>query len=367
MMTKNGPDVSIAYFISPHGYGHAARAAAVMEFCHSLDRSLRFEVFTLVPEWFFRDSLNFPFGYHYVLTDIGMVQKTSIEEDPSSTLRRLDEFLPFDNALLDGLACEVTMQKCRLVICDISPLGIATAERAGIPSLLIENFTWDWIYQAYVKYEAGLSRHIAGMKEIFRSADYHIQTVPVCRPDRSAVLTRPVSRNLRRPADEIRRDLELPSGARVVMLTMGGMTWRFSCLERLKEEKDIYFVILGAADRIKRDANLILLPHRSGLFHPDLIGACDAVIGKAGYSTIAEAYHAAVPFGCIERERFPESGVLIHFVQNQMKGLVIGEKEFHDDLWVPRIHDLLAMPRLARPGINGGQQAAEVIHTLLGS
>jgi len=36
----------IACFISPHGYGHAARAAAVMEALHLLDPGKEFEIFT---------------------------------------------------------------------------------------------------------------------------------------------------------------------------------------------------------------------------------------------------------------------------------------------------------------------------------
>lgn len=364
-MVKSNPDCSIAWFITPHGYGHAARAAAVMGFCHGLDQSLRFHVFTLVPEWFFRDSLTFPFCYHSVLTDIGMVQKTPTVEDPCATLQRLDEFLPFRDRLLDSLAQEVSAQKCGLVVCDISPLGIAVAKRAGVPSLLIENFTWDWIYETYIKDEPRLRRHIDYMSHLFSSADHHIQTRPVCRRDTSVLLTGPVSRPSRSSAAEIRRELGIPVGAKVIVLTMGGMPWHFSRLERLKEDRDVYFIIPGAADGRRRDANLLLLPHRSGLFHPDLINACDAVIGKAGYSTIAEAYASGVPFGCIEREKFPESRVLASFVLNEMSGLVIGAEEFRLDLWWNRIRDLLEMPRLSGNVTNGGRQAAEVIRGLL--
>ena len=366
-MKKVSRKSSIAYFISPHGYGHAARAAAVMEFSHRLDKSLKFEIFTLVPQWFFTDSLEFSFGYHHVLTDIGMTQKTPTAEDPSSTAHRLDEFLPFEDALLNRLARKIASQGCRLVICDISPLGIEVAKKAGVPSLLIENFTWDWIYEAYVRYEPELRRHIAFMKQIFGGADHHIQTIPLCRRDTSAVLTAPVSRSLRRPPADIRQSLQLPPGKKVVMLTMGGMSWNFPSLERLKEEKHVYFIILGAVTRRKRDANIILLPHRSGLFHPDLINTCDAVIGKAGYSTVAEAFQAGVPFGCVEREIFPESKVLSSFVNNEMNGLVIGPERSLARHPVSITHDLLAMPRGTRHNINGGQEAAKTILGLLAS
>ena len=40
----------------------------------------------------------------------------------------------------------------RLVIADAPPLGCAAAAAAGIPSVVISNFTWDWIYAEYHEY-----------------------------------------------------------------------------------------------------------------------------------------------------------------------------------------------------------------------
>lgn len=85
----------IAYFISPHGLGHAARAAAVMDALCDLEPDIAFEIFTLVPEGFFIDSLPGVFQYHPVLTDVGLVQKTPLKADLPATLNRLNQFLPF--------------------------------------------------------------------------------------------------------------------------------------------------------------------------------------------------------------------------------------------------------------------------------
>src|SRR5574341_737251 len=114
-------DYQIAYFISAHGYGHAARAAAIMGAIHEF-ATTQFEIFTQVPQWFFQDSLACPFGYHPVSTDIGLVQKNSLVEDLPETLRRLAKFLPFDGTLVDELARQITRLHCQVVICDISPL-----------------------------------------------------------------------------------------------------------------------------------------------------------------------------------------------------------------------------------------------------
>jgi len=63
--------------------------------------------------------------------------------------RTLDAFLPFEERLLKELADKIRFADCHLVTSDISPLEIAAAKRAGIGSILVENFTWDWRYEAY--------------------------------------------------------------------------------------------------------------------------------------------------------------------------------------------------------------------------
>ena len=137
----------IAYFITPHGFGHAARSAAIMEAVSKIVPSISFHIFSTVPRWFFDDSLPCRFEYHEFLTDIGLIQKTPFSHDLKETIDALDQFIPFDSALISNTAGLLKQLACRMVICDISPLGIAIAVKAGLPSVLIENFTWDWIYE----------------------------------------------------------------------------------------------------------------------------------------------------------------------------------------------------------------------------
>ncbi len=151
---------------------------------------IHFEIFTLVPRWFFAESLTASFTYHQLLTDIGLAQESSLKEDVPQTLKRLRGFLPFDSALISALAQRIA--KCDLVVCDIAPLGIAVARQAGVPAVLIENFTWDWIYAGY--HDARFTPHIDYLRGVFRSADYHIQTEPVCARWRADLTTPPVSR-----------------------------------------------------------------------------------------------------------------------------------------------------------------------------
>ena len=363
-MTRNYK-YRIAYFISPHGYGHAARAAAVMEAVYELDPEVAFDIFTQVPRWFFEDSLSGNFGYFPLLTDIGLVQKTPLQADLSETLRQLDQFLPLDFSIINNLADKLKEMKCRMIICDISPVGIEVAKRASIPSVLVENFTWDWIYQEYEKYDGRMKRHIGYLKGLFDKADFHVQTEPVCLSCNADLTTFPVSRKMRIPANEIKKKMGIPHGTKVVMITMGGIPEQYPFLKQLAGTRDNYYVIPGVGSRMEIHGNLVLLPHHSDYFHPDLVNASDAVIGKVGYSTVAEVYCAGVPFGYIVRKKFPESGILASFIDNQMKGLPIDEQDFYNGNWISSLPDLLAMPRLRRQSPRGSEQIARFICGLL--
>jgi hypothetical protein len=367
-MTPQPAEVStrrVAYFISSHGFGHAARAASVMAALQHLAPTVQYEIFTQVPRWFFEDSLSQPFGYHAVLSDIGLVQKTSLLADIPATLQRLQGFFPCDPALVRTLAHTVRTLECALVLCDIAPLGIAVAQQAGLPSVLVENFTWDWIYAAYAQSYAQMDFYISYLQELFSTAEYRIQTEPVCVYHTANLVTQPVSRKPTASPEPVRQHLGLPAEARVVMITMGGIPMQYPFLQQLATQPDVAFIIPGASESIQRYGNAVLLPHHTSLFHPNLVNACDAVIGKVGYSTLAEVYHAGLPFGYIARQDFRESSRLVAYIAQHMPGLAITPAQFDDGSWLSQLPQLLALPRLPRHAPNGADQAARFIHQLL--
>jgi hypothetical protein len=353
---------SVAFFISPHGYGHAARASAIMSALHGRNPSVRFEIFTTVPVRLFQESLTGPFNYHPLLTDIGLAQVSPLRQDMARTLELLDGFLPFRESQITALARRLGTLDCALVVCDIAPLGIAVARAAGLRSVLVENFTWDWIYQDCTDRSGRLGDHARYLASQFLDADYHIQMNPVCRPVACDLSTRPVSRRPVESREDIRSALGVPEQASLVLITMGGIQARHHFLERLTAAlPEIIFVIPGAADTLEVRANLILLPHHSDFFHPDLINAADAVIGKVGYSTLAEVYWAGVPFGYVARPAFRESAVLVDYIGQHCRGIAINAEGFEKGLWLDTVPQLLDLPRIERRGGNGAVQAAAFI------
>ena len=355
----------IAYFVSPHGFGHAARAAAVMESLAESDPGIQFEIFTSVPSWFFQDSVSAPFAYHRVVTDIGLVQKDAFEADLESTLDALDNFFPLKRSLIEHLAGTIKSSNCDLIVCEIAPMGIPIAKAARIPSILVENFTWDYIYQQYTDSNDRIKQHIDYLQPIFNAANYHIQTEPMCRRVSADLTTAPVSRKIKSNAVEIRQRLGVPKDGKIVLITTGGIPQSYGFLEELNKFRDIIFVMPGAGPAMKMVDNLIILPHRSDFYLPDLVNAADAVIGKVGYSTLSEIYHGGAPFGYVARSNYRESESMVEFIKKQMPAIAVSELEFYNGNWTAKLSDLLDLAPVERNITNGAEQISRFIEGLL--
>ena len=74
--------------ISAHGFGHAARTAAVIQSLAELT-PLHCMVVSQVPPWFFQSSLPCPFIQYPWPIDVGLVQLSALREDLPATVRAL--------------------------------------------------------------------------------------------------------------------------------------------------------------------------------------------------------------------------------------------------------------------------------------
>jgi len=344
---------NIAYFISPHGFGHAARSTAVMEAMTKQNPLIIFHVFTSVPKWFFVQSSANIF-YHYLVSDIGVIQSSPLENDLNETLRELSNFYPVNEVLQKFVKKIVTKTHCQAIICDIAPLGIIIAKSLGLPSILIENFTWDWIYEPYLNFSNEFKPIISYLKDTFKSATFHVQTEPFCQSDLAFDLrVPPVSRNPQNKMDITKNKLAISENKNVVLLTMGGFGNTFNLPEIHNLSDDYVLLIPGNYSKLQICGNIYKLPFKSDFYYPDLINASDVVVGKAGYSTISEVYYAGIPYISIHRNDFREVGVLEEFLQKNMNGFVINYESYIKGNFINQIQDLITNKRIIRNNING--------------
>lgn len=356
----------LACFITSHGFGHATRTLAVLDALRHLLPEVRYHLFARLPRSFLTENLPAEsFELHETDTDVGLVQNTPFRHDLSATLARLDAFLPFASETLAPLAHRLRESGCDAVLCDVSPLGIAAARAASLPSVLLENFSWDWIYEDYLAERPAFAPYVEQLGKIYAGVDLRLQTEPVCHPLRSARLLPPVVRPFRLSREETRERLNLPPDVPLVLLTTGGIPGEFAMKEALFARPDVRFLLSGSGPELRHEANLVHLPHDSGLHHPDLVRACDLVVGKAGYGTVAEVLAARKPFARILRSRFRESDVLARFMDERIPGFSLSSETFAKGSWLDRLDELLALPAQTHAVCNGAEQASRLLIPLL--
>ncbi len=350
----------IGCFISSHGFGHAMRMTGVLEELATVVPNLHPHLFTTVPASLFMPPLD-DFSYHETVTDIGLVQGDAFHTDLGATVAKLDTLLPYRESLVERLAHEC--KNLCLILCDISPLGIVVANRAGIPSVLIENFTWDWIYQPYIKHNVHLQKHADYLARQFNKADYLIQTEPLCNHKKSDLHCGPICRKIRKSPEEIQAGLGC-DGRKTVFISMGGIPLDLSFTDQLAALPQYQFICAGQKKTGKAADNVLFLDRHSGLYHPDIINSVDLVICKSGYSTIAECYQAGVPLACVGRTTFPESRVMESFVRRHLNGEILKEDEFLSGKWLDGIPKLLEKKRPPAGKENGAQKVAHFLRPL---
>ncbi len=351
---------SIAYFITSHGFGHASRACALMNAIYRIDTQTTFEIFTTVPEWFLADSLFCKWHLNKIETDVGLVQNSPFFIDHVSSIEAINAFYPLSDERISKIVERLTKNRNIATICDISPLGILAAKEANIPSFLIENFTWDWIYQQLGRGNQAY-RNIASTLEIYyKQADYHIHLLPGC-PTTSVVHASfgPIARTQVADISSTRKKLGVQSNKPYVYISLGGIESDFHISEDLIFN-DFFIVCLTNTKNPIFGKHVLQLPHHSGFYTQDLLAASSLVVGKPGYSTVAELVIAGLPFFYIPRPDFPECQYLEKFVQENVAYRILNQDEFSSGEWVKHVPDYLGIKQ-EKPPDNETFQVAKYI------
>ena len=153
----------ITCFITSHGFGHATRSFSVLSEL-AKDKKIQLNIISTLPKWFIHENLKeTSYQTHHFQTDVGMVQETPFKHNLDDTIQKLDQFLKFNDVELKSVTKNLDNYRSDCFF-DISPLGLYLGRKMGIPSCLLENFTWDWIYEGYEKRKKDFSRPIEKLK-----------------------------------------------------------------------------------------------------------------------------------------------------------------------------------------------------------
>ncbi len=346
--------MTIAFYISGHGFGHASRSIEVINALVDRQPGTRIIIRSEVAPWLVQRTVRRAVTLEPAQCDTGVVQVDSLTLDATATLARARAFMSTFRQRVADEAAWLRNVGAILVVADLPPLGIAAAHAAGLPGIALGNFTWDWIYSGY---DGGAD--LVGLI----GAVYQHTTLALRLPMWGGFATMPqvidlpfVARRSTRDPLAVRDALGLPRDQRLVLASFGGYGVTGLNIEELRHSKGYRILLPGEIDEAAM--------YERGLRYEDLVRAVDVVVSKPGYGIISECLANDTALLYTSRGHFLEYDVLVAAMPRFLRAAFIGHADLFAGRWQPHLDALLAQPAPPEtPATNGAEVAAQLITT----
>jgi hypothetical protein len=367
---------AIVFYISGHGLGHAARSIEVINAILAKRPETRIGVRTSAPRWLFDLTVKGKVSYSALECDTGVVQIDALNLDEADSIRRA---WAFHSDLVTRAASETRVLRelgAGLIVGDVPPLAFAVGGAAGIPSVALANFTWDWIYAdyprirlapsllpairgAYAKASMALRLPMSGGFDAFSN----VKDIPFIAR-RSTVAREVVCKKLRLPVDKP-----------IVLSSFGGYGlpgFDVTPLTKLKK----YTVLTAARVQPSRSRQSSALVRKQGSFHTvnvealydagigyeDLVAAAAVVVTKPGFSIVSECIVNDTAILYTSRGHFPEYEILVEEMATYTPSAFIAQEDLFAGKWETPLNKLVAKPKLKKPiDASGADVAADFL------
>jgi L-arabinokinase len=352
-------DPVLVAYVSGHGFGHATRLGEVLAAVRARAPTLRITLVGTVPERMVRRAVAGPLEVRPVAVDVGLVQRDALEFDEAASAEACGAFDATWEARVATEAAFLRGCGAKAVLGDIPALPFEAAARAGLPSLALGNFSWDWIYRHLSARQPSLSGPAARAAAAYRRVGRLLE-LPFAAGLDAFPVREPIGLVARRPRverHEARRRLGL-DGRPAVLVSFGGAG--LPGLSRASLERDA-----GLRWLLPDELSEARLDHL-GLGYPDLIGAADAVLSKPGYGIVSDAIGAGTRLVYTERGDFPEYPVLVAELPRYLACLHVANAEVRAGRVGHAVRRVLERPMPPPPPLDGAARAADRVLEAVG-
>jgi hypothetical protein len=364
----------IVWYVSGHGFGHASRDIEIIDALRNRRPGLPVVVRTGAPRWIVDLTLRAPVEFQPVECDTGVVQIDSLRLDEEATIRRAAAFYAgFDRRVAAERDVLLALDPAA-VVGDIPPLAFAAAAAAGVPSVAIGNFTWDWVYEDYEPERYGADGLVRRVREACAQADLFLRLpmwggFEMARPEATRDLPLVARRSARDPR-ETRRALGLPLDRTLVLLSFGGHGLREVSPRMFDAAGDDLVAVLtghlalseAARDRgpgvVEFDERAL---YEAGWRYEDLVAAVDVVATKPGYGIIAECAANRTALLYTSRGQFIEYEILVQEMPRYVRSQFIPQEALFAGRWRPYLEALLAQEQPEPADVTGAAAAADLV------
>ena len=369
--------ITVVFYISGHGFGHASREVEVM---HALGArmgdNLRLIIRSDVSATLLARTLAVPYELRPGTCDPGIIQTNSVTHDDRATIAAASAFYDTFDARITAEAGSLRADGVRLIVADAAPLGLAVADRLGVLSVFIGNFTWDWIYEGHTNLAAVAPHVLETIRRAHATATITLKlplSPSFARSGLGNIRDLPlIARRATHSRADTRAHLGLPQSRRLALLSFGGYGLNELDLTGVDCAADWDLVV---TDRSVGDARVSASPHvhvlsevvlASGACrYEDLVAASDVVITKPGYGIISESATAGTPMVYTSRGDFREYDVLVTEMPKILRSAFISQADLFGGRWQTSLDAALAAPAPSlRLEPTGADEAAGLIAQL---
>ena len=349
---------------SSHGFGHAARDAAVLQELHQLRPDWRLVFSSKLPPAVLRLLIGIPsVEIRSLQWDVGMVQADALGSDPEGTLKALERL---EQVLPDQLRDEARWIRAQgeevLILADIPPSAADLSAQLDCPLVWLGNFGWDAIYAPF---GGRLREHAERAEQAYRRGNFLLRcpfdlAMDWGLPELPLGLVTSRARDLPPHFLKELHCIEHP----LVMVGFGGLGLSIDP-QHFGRWPDQHFLMPSplkqSTQRVLQGvSNLTLLP--DGLRPLDLMPLCSRHLGKPGFSTFCEVMAAGVGMHVVERFDFAEVSALMQGLKNHANHLILSRSAYLQGDW--GLDRPLQMAQQGGLRADGAGQAAAAIVTL---
>ena len=355
----------LAYYITPHGFGHAIRSIEVVNQLLLRAPELEIVIVSTIPQFLLDQKLKRSLSVRARQLDIGLVQQDSLRFDLIATLKGVESLHGNQNALIAEETNFLKASGIQAVICDIPFLPLVAASQIFIPAIGISNFTWDWIYQAYIPANSRWALLVDWIRRCYEKCDLFLQ-LPMhgdCSACPNIEDVPLVARRAQKDPSETRKILKLDPKQKVYLVSFASLELEETAQKRVGNISHVLFLYKHPISfRFTNGICLDDLP----LSYEDVVAAVDGVITKPGYGIVADCLAHSTPIIYTDRGFFPEYDVLVHEMSKELTTVYLSSGDLYAGKWRTAISELEKKPRResAIP-CNGAEVCAEVILSYL--
>lgn len=351
----------IAYTISSHGYGHAARSAVVLK---ELAPHFQFYVSSEIPADYFRRFVP-ELTFRKISLDTGCAQADFIAVNRPQSYLNLAQFLENEHSWCEKEIQWLEENEIDLLISDVPSVPLKAAKQVGIPAMVIANFNWHDIYSGFPE-APRYPELITTLRDHYAACD--MQILPQLHLENNVVPRLETVGLLSLPGNDIRDELVevLPDTAinrPLIFIYLGQYDCSAIQWQKLEKMSDYFFLTRDEVPEGISCSNLKVLDEKFAF--PDLMASSQLVVTKAGYSTLATAFSHNKPVVTCERPGFKEFEAVQACLTDFGIGEILASEPFYNLDWQESIKKALKFTVKGKIETHGEQGIKRFVDDLL--